>query len=176
MDRATKNTPTQLSKKAKSKNGISKTTTKNDVSQVPTNAKGGIQISEQEIEEAFRFFDGDGSGKLTIDDLTSRLSLLSENITAKEVQVMLNGKEGLTLTDVKDIMKENEMKTVDPWVEVFEALDPDGNGYVDTECVRQKFLDLGFGMKDEEIDILVSCADCDKDGKISLDDFRKMLT
>jgi Ca2+-binding EF-hand superfamily protein len=47
---------------------------------------------------------------------------------------------------------------------------------VDNEILRNIFQNLGFGdISDEDLDILVETGDGDKDGKISLADFRNML-
>ena len=50
-------------------------------------------------------------------------------------------------------------------------------GYVDNETLRGIFENLGYGeITDDDLSVLVETADVDRDGKISLDDFRQMLT
>ena len=51
-----------------------------------------------------------------------------------------------------------------------------GTGYVDNETLRRIFEDLGYGeITDEDLEVLVETADMDKDGRISLEDFRTMM-
>ena len=61
--------------------------------------------------------------------------------------------------------------------EAFKVYDPQGTGFVDHETLRSIFENLGYGeITDEDLAVLVETADADGDGKISLDDFRGMLS
>ena len=63
-----------------------------------------------------------------------------------------------------------------PLAEAFKAYDPKGTGFVDAAVLRQVFEALGFGeITAEDMEILIETGDVDGDGKISLDDFRKMV-
>jgi Ca2+-binding EF-hand superfamily protein len=47
---------------------------------------------------------------------------------------------------------------------------------VDNETLRRIFEDLGYGeITDEDLEVLVETADMDKDGRISVEDFRTMM-
>ena len=47
---------------------------------------------------------------------------------------------------------------------------------MDNETLRRIFEDLGYGeITDEDLEVLVETADMDKDGRISLEDFRTMM-
>ena len=51
-----------------------------------------------------------------------------------------------------------------------------GTGYVDNATLRSIFENLGYvEITDDDLDVLVQTADGDKDGRISLEDFRGML-
>jgi Ca2+-binding EF-hand superfamily protein len=61
--------------------------------------------------------------------------------------------------------------------EAFKVYDPQGTGFVDHETLRSIFENLGYGeITDEDLAVLVETADADGDGRISLDDFRGMLS
>ena len=51
-----------------------------------------------------------------------------------------------------------------------------GTGFVDPETLRTIFGSLGYGtISDDDLRVLVETADTDRDGQISLEDFRAML-
>ena len=82
----------------------------------------------------------------------------------------------LTLTDLQDLLVNNEVVNFDPVAEAFKVYDPHGTGFVDTDILRNIFQGLGFGeISEEDLKILVETGDGDKDGKISLKDFRGMI-
>ena len=48
---------------------------------------------------------------------------------------------------------------------------------MDNETLRRIFEDLGYGeITDEDLEVLVETADMDKDGRISVEDFRSMMS
>ena len=147
-----------------------------DLSAVPKNAKGGVLVSEDELAAAFAFFDVDGSGKITTSNLRKRLGVFYKNMPAKDYRFLMNNKPELTLEDLKELLLDNEVTNFDPVAEAFKVYDPDGTGFVDTDVLRSMFENLGFGeVTDEDLMILIETGDVDKDGKISLSDFRGML-
>ena len=146
-----------------------------DISKVPINKKGGVLVTEEEVKVAFNCFDKDDTGKLTIQRLRKLLSFFNKNLSEKEIRIMLNGSDGLNLQDVKNILLNNEVTNFDPFAEIFEVLDPEGTGCITSGSMKRAFNRLDFDLSDDEVQILVKCAGNDKDGKISLEDFRNML-
>jgi len=58
-----------------------------------------------------------------------------------------------------------------------QVYDPHDTGFVDLEVLRSIFSNLGFGeVTSEDVNVLIETADVDGDGKISLSDFRKMVS
>lgn len=66
----------------------------------------------------------------------------------------------------------------DPVFEAFRVYDPTGRKKcVDTEILGQIMARIGYGeLSDEELSLLVRTADFDGDGKISLEDFRRLVS
>jgi calmodulin len=143
---------------------------------VAKNAKGGVLVTKEEIKAAFEFFDVDGRGVITSSALRRRLGAFKTGMTAKQCKFLMNNKSEMTIEDLEELLLENEVTDFDPVKEAFRAYDPDGTGFVDTNVLRAVFQKLGFGeISQGDLEILVDAADMDGDGKISLDDFRKMM-
>jgi len=65
----------------------------------------------------------------------------------------------------------------DPVRDAFAVYDPHQTGFADPAALRTIFQDLGYGkITDDDLLILILAGDADGDGRISLDDFRKLLS
>mmetsp|Transcript_75686 Transcript_75686/g.152079 ORF Transcript_75686/g.152079 Transcript_75686/m.152079 type:complete len:206 (-) Transcript_75686:133-750(-) len=148
-----------------------------DISSVPKNSKGGVQVTDAEITAAFQFFDVDGRGKVTTANLRKRLGVFYKDMPARDLRFLMNNKPELTEQDLRELLADNEVVNFDPVAEAFKCYDPHSTGYVDLETLRAMFTNLGFGeVTDDDLQILVETGDSDGDGRISLADFRNMLT
>ena len=140
---------------------------------IKKNSVGGIAVDEAELKAAFEFFDVSGKGKITLSDLKQRLGAFYKNVPLREYKFLMNNQSELTLDDLRTLLENNEIKNFDPVAEAFKVYDPQETGYVDTQVLKGIFEKLGFGtITKEDIQILVDTADIDKDGKVSLEDFR----
>lgn len=134
-----------------------------------------IVIDDDELDAAFAFFDVDGKGKLTPQDLKVRLSAFYKNLPAKEYKTLIS-EPNFTKDTLKKLLENNELGNYDPVKEAFKVYDPEGTGFVNLEVLKGIFENLGHGeITSEDLDVLVETADVDGDGKISLEDFRNML-
>lgn len=89
---------------------------------------------------------------------------------------LLLGDGAFTKESLRTLLADNELGAYDPAKEAFKAYDPGNTGYVDADTLRSIFEALGYGeISDEDLSVLVETADVDRDGRISLDDFRHML-
>lgn len=149
---------------------------KDELADIRRNSKGGVLVTEAEIKAAFDFFDIDNEGKITLQNLRKRLGVFYKNMPTKEYKFLMNNKNEMTLEDLTDLLMDNEVKDFDPVAEAFKAYDPDSNGVIDPEMLRHIFQGLGFGdITDEDLEILTETADVNKDGRITLEDFRDMI-
>ncbi|EKX44255.1 hypothetical protein GUITHDRAFT_95073 [Guillardia theta CCMP2712] len=143
---------------------------------VPRNELGGVYVDEEELKAAFDFFDVHKKGVLTPADLKQRLSVFYKNLPAREYKFLISEPD-FTFNTLKKLLVNNELKDFDPVKEAFKVYDPHETGYVDIEVLRSIFINLGFGeVTNEDVAVLIETADVDGDGKISLADFRKMVT
>ena len=139
------------------------------------NRKGGVLFKDEDLVTAFNFFDVKGNGKISGADLKERFEALTKKTSKKEIKIMLDGKESITLQEIRDLLKDNEL-TMDPYTEAFAILDPTGNA-VSEERLKKIFSNLGYGdLSDEELQLLIRTGDADGDGKIGLSDFKLLGT
>jgi len=134
-----------------------------------------MPINEAELSAAFDFFDISGQGRITPNDLKQRLGAFYKNLPPKDIKMLL-GDGPFTKETLRNLLSHNELGNYDPVKEAFKAYDPNGTGFADPETLRSIFQALGYGeITDEDLQVLVETADADRDGKISLEDFRQMM-
>ena len=143
---------------------------------VPRNSRGGVLVTDEELQSAFDFFDAEGSGKITQAQLKKRLGVFYKDMPNKEYKFLMNDQSELTLDDLRELLLDNEVKNFDPVAEAFKVYDPEGTGFIDTSVLKAIFENLGFGeISEDDLAVLTETGDVDGDGRISLMDFRKML-
>jgi len=133
-------------------------------------------VGHQELADAFSMLDVENSGVITVSNLKKRLGVFFPDLSAKEYRFMMNNKKELSLDDLHELLDRNDIANFDPLEEAFKLYDTDNLGYIDKARLRDVFVSYGFDdMTTADLEILVKAADVDGDGKITLDDFRKML-
>ncbi len=115
-------------------------------------------------------------GAITVSNLKKRLGVFFPDLSAKEYRFMMNNKKELAIEDLHEMLDNNDISNFDPVEEAFKLYDVENEGYINKLRLREIFDAYGFdGMTTEDVDILAKAADIDGDGKISLQDFRKMM-
>lgn len=140
------------------------------------NPQGGIYVHEKDIETLFRFIDSNNYGRITMQDLKKKVSLFAKEMTNRDFKFLMAGKNDIEIKELYDILKYNELEDFDPIAEAFKFYDPENTGYVDEKRLKEIFSMLGYeDLTSGDYNILIECADADLDGKISLEDFRKLI-
>uniref|UniRef100_A0A7S0U1V1 EF-hand domain-containing protein n=2 Tax=Hemiselmis andersenii TaxID=464988 RepID=A0A7S0U1V1_HEMAN len=143
---------------------------------VQRNELGGVYVDEDELKAAFEFFDVHKRGVLTPADLKQRLGVFYKNLPAREYKFLV-GEPDFTYKTLHKLLVNNELKDFDPVKEAFKVYDPHDTGFVDMDILKGIFVNLGFGdITPDDVQVLIETADVDNDGKISLADFRKMVS
>ena len=146
-----------------------------DISKVHCTPNRGVQVTDEEIETAFQFFDTEGRGLITANAIKDRLDMFKDKINLNEVHNLLNRTDGISLDDVKKFIKNNDLNHFDPFEEVFEAFDPSGSGFIDTDILQNLFRALNFGFNEEDINFIVGLFDQNNNGKIGKEEFRNIF-
>nr|CCC90209.1 conserved hypothetical protein [Trypanosoma congolense IL3000] len=150
----------------------------------------GVTLTRDDVEAAFAFFDTESKGELKSRDLKVRLSAFYPTMTASEYKFLLDEASGTPFTvetlwsiiDGFNAMRSamsapvNDTLHFDPVQEAFHIYDPQGSGVVDTDVLSDIMGRIGMdNLSDEEVKLLIDTADFDKDGKVSIDDFKNFL-
>ncbi|KAG7395145.1 hypothetical protein PHYBOEH_004170 [Phytophthora boehmeriae] len=139
-------------------------------------AFGGVLVTPEQIHTAFQFLDVEQKGRVTVDNLRARLGIFYDSMSAKDVRLLLSEEAELTEEYLQALLLSNEVKNFDPVAEAFKAYDPEETGFISREMLRYVFERLGYGaLSEDDLNVLISCADADQDGRINLSDFRSML-
>ncbi|EKG04981.1 hypothetical protein TCSYLVIO_003953, partial [Trypanosoma cruzi] len=154
---------------------------------VEQNRQYEFRLTRADVEAAFAFFDVQNKKDLKPRDLKARLTAFYPNMTNKELKFLLESADGNftveTLWGIIDNYHAMHTSTVtaetltfDPVKEAFKIYDPQGRGVVDVEVLADIMKRIGLGeLSQEELELLIQTADFDKDGNISLEDFRNLL-
>nr|CCC95556.1 unnamed protein product [Trypanosoma congolense IL3000] len=136
-----------------------------------------------ELKEAFAFFDKDCDGSITIDDLSDVFEAIGQKVSREKLQVMMseadldsNGvidfPEFLTLVSTKlNDPEEKELKLR----RAFALYDLSNTGYITTTDLRIVMEQLGCPLTPEKAFEMISEADVDGDGRLSFDEFRRVM-
>ncbi|KAA3454556.1 hypothetical protein CXB51_023893 [Gossypium anomalum] len=146
---------------------------------------GDILTQEQivEFKEAFNFFDKDGDGCITVEELATVIKSLDQNPSEEELQDMINevdadGNGTIEFSEFLNLMakKMQETDAEEELKEAFRVFDKDLNGYISASELRNVMMNLGEKLSDEEVEQMIKEADLDGDGQVNYDEFVKMMT
>lgn len=123
---------------------------------VPKNARGGVLVTQSEVQAMFSLLDSDKSGSISLANLKKKIGVFFPEMTAKDFRFLMNNKKELSLDDFKELLIDNDISNFDPAAEAFKLFDPKGEGAVNIRKLREVFETFGFGeISDEEMSILM---------------------
>jgi calmodulin len=143
------------------------------------------KLSQEQIEEykeAFNLVDHDNDGVLTIRELDVAMRSLGYNLTNDELETMVNTKDrqekgGITLEEFYTAMQKRTLtvQMEDGVREAFKLYDKDQDGLMTETDVKSVMKTLGETVSDEEARTMISRVDRNNDGKITSDEFARLL-
>jgi len=154
------------------------------------NKESEVVISDAEREEfndAFKLFDKDGDGTITVDEIYSVFTDLGfKKYTKDDVQKMVkavdadgNGTidldEFIALLRSKRNGKYAKMTPEDELKEAFKIFDGDNNGTIDADELSKVMTALGEKLTKSDIEFMIKCVDIDGDKTIDFKEFQKMM-
>ncbi|GAB4843306.1 myosin I light chain Cam2 [Ancistrocladus abbreviatus] len=143
-----------------------------------------VMTDEQmvELQEAFGFFDKDGDGCISVEELATVIRCLDQNPTAEDLRLIFSeadadGNGTIEFVEFLAVMasKMKEGDAEEELKEAFKVFDKDQNGYISHSELRHVMITLGEKLTDEEVDQMIKEADLDGDGLVNYDEFVKMM-
>merc|ERR1711937_37592 len=147
-------------------------------------ARPGLSEDEvEEIKEAFDLFDNDGSGAISVNELTSAMQSLGFDVKHAVVYNMVadldaDGSGEIEFGEFLDVMtaKLSDKNTKEEIDRVFKLFDKDRNGTLEADDLSRVCKELGEEMSEEDVRECIQRCDLDGDGVVNLDDFYNVLT
>lgn len=149
-------------------------------------ASAAAMSAEQvrEFRSAFAFFDKDGDGRITADELSTVIrTSLGQSPTPSELRDMVSevdadGDGTIEFAEFLALMARNRCKDGDGEEELREAFgvfDRNQDGLISREELRHVMVSLGEKMSEEEVDGMIFEADLDGDGFVDFREFVRMM-
>uniref|UniRef100_A0A5B6ZBS8 Putative calcium-dependent protein kinase 2 n=1 Tax=Davidia involucrata TaxID=16924 RepID=A0A5B6ZBS8_DAVIN len=135
------------------------------------------------IKKIFQMMDTDKNGNLTFEELKDGLIMIGQPVSDPDVQLLMdaadvdgsgtiNCEEFLTMSvHLKRISDDEQLR------KAFHFFDKNQSGYIEFEELKEALLDDNLGPNnDQVIEDIMFDVDLDKDGRISYDEFKAMMT
>jgi len=142
-------------------------------------------LENAEFKEAFDYFDKDGSGSISSDELLQVMRAMGQNPTEDELlnlvmEVDIDGNGTIDFPEFLEMMKKKatEVDEEADLREAFKLFDRNRDGYIDRKELKKVTSMLGTMLTTEELDEFMRDADVvrgDGNGKLDYDEFVKML-
>lgn len=130
----------------------------------------------QEFAQAFKMFDKDGNGTMSIKELGVAMRTLGLNPTEDELLNMVNEYDvdgnGIDFGEFCKMMKEMNKETDQELIRLaFRVFDKDGNGYITAQEFKHFMTTMGEKFSEEEVDEIIKEFDKDGDEQIDYEEF-----
>ena len=136
----------------------------------------------EELKEAFTLFDTNHSGCIDARELKAAMRALGHEITKPMVTAMFReiGKDPETELSFEEFCKVmaprlKKANTRDEIMKVFQLFDVSKQGFITGRELRRMADDCGETLSDEELHQMIAEADRNGDGKISFDEFFRVM-
>merc|ERR1712084_153990 len=147
-------------------------------------ARPGLSEDEvEEIKEAFDLFDNDGSGAISVNELTSAMQSLGFDVKQAVVYNMVadldsDGSGEIEFGEFLDVMtaKLSEKNTREEIDRVFNLFDKDRSNELSVEEFMKICKEVGQDADEADVRELVKRCDLDGDGTVTKEDFYNVIT
>ncbi|XP_074587129.1 calmodulin-1-like [Curcuma longa] len=136
-----------------------------------------------EYKEVFSFFDKNGDGRITIEELARVIRSMGHvDPTKQELQSMImevdvNGNGTIEFNEFLSVMdrKMTEEEAEEELREAFRVFDIDQNGFISASELMSVMIDLGNNVTKEQVLEMIGEADTDGDGQVNFEEFSRTM-
>lgn len=147
-----------------------------------------------EFRETFAFFDKDGDGCITLEELDTVVRSLGQTPTREELAEMIrdvdvDGNGTIEFAEFLALMARKASRggenggggddsgdaADEELREAFKVFDKDQDGLISAAELRHVMISLGEKLTDEEVEQMIREADLDGDGQVNFDEFVRMM-
>ena len=149
--------------------------------------RGDMKISLQEIQEFMSQISPYKATKITRKELREYLSAFpqkqipgkdpaEQKVKKSDINFLMSGKQEMEAEELYELLSKTQIEDFDAVEEAFKLLDVENAGFLTVDTFKSIFEKLRLGTIDPaDEEIFREVADNDKDGQISLEDFRAIL-
>ena len=140
------------------------------------------KVGEETIRSVFKYYDSDGSGKISVNELKKVMDqmgivLTPDQIKAAIAQYDFNQDGEWDFNEfyqfyIKVVVNTQQSISVDQEIQgVFNLLDSDKNGKIDVQEIKVFFSQVGYPLNDSEVAELIKMYDANNSGVMEQDEF-----
>ena len=146
-----------------------------------TNIKDTSKYLE-DLKETFRIIDKDNNGYINLKELGVAMRVFGFELNDIELQELMkeydkDDNNCLDLSEFIDLMnkKKEEQKEEQDYLETFQLLDINEDGYLTKDQLKLLFKNISLDMDEDMLDEFFQYADKDTDGKINVYEFMSFM-
>ncbi|KAG2719987.1 hypothetical protein I3843_02G009600 [Carya illinoinensis] len=136
---------------------------------------------EEELKEVFRYFDGDGDGKISAPELRAYFGSIGEHMPHEEAQAVIEDldSDGDNLLDFQDflrLMKRDGTGGDQDLRKAFEMFEMEkGSGRITPRSLQRMLQRLGDTKSQDECEAMIRVYDTDGNGELDFNEFHQMM-
>ncbi|XVE82688.1 hypothetical protein DITRI_Ditri16bG0026100 [Diplodiscus trichospermus] len=135
---------------------------------------------ESELKEVFRYFDGDGDGKISAFELRAYFGSIGEYMSHEDAQAVINDldSDGDSMLDYQDFLKlmKREGAGDDDLKKAFEMFELEkGSGCITPKGLQRMLIRLGDAKSYDECVAMIQVYDIDGNGVLDFHEFHQMM-
>ncbi|XP_065827890.1 calmodulin-like [Oscarella lobularis] len=139
-------------------------------------------LSEEEVKQfkqAFSLFDKNNDGNITTEELKTVLKALGHYPNEAELEAMVEevDADGNGTIEFEEflVMMSKQMASDDYIRAAFDAMDRNGDGYIDPIELKQVMENFGEQLSDDDVEEMIREADVDGDGRVDFEEFHTLM-
>ncbi len=136
-----------------------------------------VQVTLKDVEDFFRFLNplSQKIRKEHVKDLVRRVNGCTDREAEKKANLLLGGKDDIDYKTLYSMIQNTKFINFDPIEQAYKELGPDDKGHLDPNNLKRLIEALGLGsIEKKDLHLLKEVADVDKDGEITLEDFKTL--